>query len=525
MKIRLEDIIDLEYFISVDDDLESKADIESLALRDRDIFSQCKNNIHTPKDLLLSWLSIRKQQFFKHADKRTAPVLPGAVFSSFYTIMLCLMIVLGGILGITTVYSFLAYYGTLPINVMVFMFLFVALPFILFFAAFIVGLKTFITSGYKKNNSHSPAFISLITAFFLNGVPKILRKLKIRLFERAIDGIDYIAEVYDTRKEEFSSLFFWPLYILTSVFALGFSAGALAGTFFKVLVTDMAFGWQSTLVTSSQTVYDMVSFMAFPWSKILAKGVGWPSFEQIEGSRIVLKDGIQAMATQDLVSWWPFLCMAVIFYALIPRVFLILVSIWARQYQASRFDFEKPRFNQLILRMQSPVLDINSGEESIKKPLKKQGVIQSTLPSDTALKKKMPGNKACLLISRTVYDDDAEKKIIQHIKTALFFDVAQILPVCHDYEIDSDGFDDIITSGIDQVILVHEVWQPPIRGVLFYIRQIRLFLPEKISLCVMLTQDAGQDVLSVDKEDINFKIWEKAIAGLGYPDICLTRVM
>lgn len=147
MKLRLEDIIDLEYFISIDDDLESKAEIESLALRDRDIFSQCKNDIHSPKDLLLSWLLIRKQQFFKHTQKETAPVLPGTVFTRFYRAMACLMVLLGGVIGITTVYSFLAYYGTHPINVMVFMSVFVALPFVLFFVAFIVGLKTFIAGG------------------------------------------------------------------------------------------------------------------------------------------------------------------------------------------------------------------------------------------------------------------------------------------------------------------------------------------------------------------------------------------
>lgn len=522
MKIRIEDIIDLEYFISIDETLESRSDMESLAVRDREIFSRCKNRTHAPKELLLSWLELRKKQFLKNQDKRTKPLLPGEVFSSFYKGMFYLMLLLGAVFGITMVYSFLTYYGIHPINVLVFVFLFVLLPMVFTAAAFIVGVKKFFFDPGKKDLYHPPILTGLITALFLTWIPVVLKKYRANVFAGAADSMEFMAEAFETQKKEFHFLFFWPVYILTSVFASGFSAAVIAGTFFKVLVTDLAFGWQSTLVSGSSAIHDIVSTMAVFWRWLLPEGIGYPGIDQIEGSRIILKDGIHAMATTDLVSWWPFLCMSVICYSLIPRIFLMIAGIWARSYQTSHFDFEKPRFKQILLRMQSPVLDIKDEKEEVEDPSAKMAEIQ--VPShDLKLKAAMLNSRACLLIAGDVFGEDAINRIIRHLKANLFLDVEQIISICHDFEKDAAKLAQIAQSGSGQAVLIFEVWQPPIRGVLFYIQKLKSYLPEKVNLYILLTQDAGQQDLSVDSSDINFMIWEKAVSGLGYQDIIVRR--
>ena len=110
MEISLKDIINLDYLITRDNALDSKEDIRSRTLKDRKIYNQCQGNSKTDRALLLSWLKLRK-------DEKGLPILPGTVFSSLYTCMVYVMILSGLIIGITTVYSFLAYHGARPVNV------------------------------------------------------------------------------------------------------------------------------------------------------------------------------------------------------------------------------------------------------------------------------------------------------------------------------------------------------------------------------------------------------------------------
>ena len=88
-----------------------------------------------------------------------------------------------------------------------------------------------------------------------------------------------------SKGREYHGLFFWSFFILTSLFAFSFSAGVLGGTFLKIVVSDMAFGWQSTLMTSSYNIHSIVSFIALPWSWFLPNSIVTPSLEQIEGSQ------------------------------------------------------------------------------------------------------------------------------------------------------------------------------------------------------------------------------------------------
>jgi len=61
---------------------------------------------------LHSWLAYRKKEIFPHKENQGLTLLPGSIFSSFYTWMIYAMIISGGVAGMVTTYSFLAYHGT-----------------------------------------------------------------------------------------------------------------------------------------------------------------------------------------------------------------------------------------------------------------------------------------------------------------------------------------------------------------------------------------------------------------------------
>lgn len=541
MNIRLKDIIDLDYLISIDDALESKDDIKSRAIKDRKIYSQFRNSGKTNKAILFSWLESRKTEFFQKIDTKREPRLPGSTFSFLYTWMAWAMAFLGGISGISLSVSFLVYHGTRPINVSIFIALFIVLQIMFILLTLIVLIRRKLQEKNKAQKFHNTILHTLLSSFFFTILTKISRKADGVIFKKNIDTLEYTASLLRVKTREYDALFFWPFFILTSIFAFCFSAGALGGILFRVIVSDMAFGWQSTLMATSETVHDMVSFMALPWSWCIPQSFAHPSLDQIEGSRMILKEGISVLATQDLVSWWPFLCLGILFYVVLPRGILLLTGILAQKHILEQFNFQKPRYTVLISRMQSPEFDIDSDSE--RQTLASQLSANRARPDDTLLTRQKhkklgdgmrsssssksetvePGQTAVILASKSVYSDEAMDSVIRYIEENLFWGVKDKIGINFDGDADSVAVQKITTSDAGQVILVHEVWQPPIRGLLHYITQIRSVIPQDKPLWILLTADAGQNDLSVKDDDMNFQVWEKTIFKLENPGITVKR--
>ena len=522
MKIKLKDIIDLDYFISIDDALDSQEDIKTRTIKDRKIYNQCRNKVLTEKGLLLEWLILRKKEFFKKNHKKTI-LLPGTVFSILYSWMCYIMAFSGCTFGLSLAYSFLAYHGNRPINVSIFIVLFVVLPVLLLvFSLVLIARK--VLGGKKTGNLFSNSIIhTLISSLFFNVLPKILQKTRQAIFKKSFETLEYTLSLIRIKSREYKDLFFWPVFIPASVFAFSFSAGALGGTFFRVIVSDMAFGWQSTLMASNAGVYDLVSFIALPWSWFVPKALAHPSLEQIEGSRIILKDGLSVLATHDLISWWPFICMGILFYAVIPRGVLIITGILAQKHVLHHFDFKRPRFKQLLIRMQSPVMDIDADKTRVGKAGYDKPDKDMKEKSSLGNRPDVSGQNVLLLASKSVYSDDTIQKIIKGIETHLFFNVKEILGINLDFDDDAETIQQINQKDVDHVILVHEVWQPPIRGLVHYITQVKAAMPEDRPLWILLTRDAGQADLLVDNTDINYDVWKKAIFKLENPYIVVKR--
>ena len=509
MKISLKDIIDLDYLITRDNTLDSKEDISSRELKDRKIYSQCKDFSKTDSALLFSWLKFRKEE-------KGLPVLPGTFFSSLYTSMVYIMAFSGLIAGIVTVYSFLAYHGARPVNVTSFTALFILLQ-----VAFILLSLVLVAQRTLRKNNHDTGSIvhTLVSFLFFNALPKIIKKRGWIISNQKIDDLEYTTSFMRMKTREYKHLFFWPFFILTSVFAFSFSTGALAGLLFKVIVSDMAFGWQSTLMASSNNVHDLVSFMALPWSWFMPESVAAPSLEQIEGSRIILKQGIYALTTQNLVSWWPFLCFGILFYAVMPRCLLIAAGIFVQKQVLKKFNFANPKFRQLLIRMQSPVLSIDSHQIPVNQDIEKDPVKNELKSNSFTRKQNIIAGQALILISKKVYCHETIEQIVKGIERYLYFKVQEIIGINFDFDHDADVVSLIKKSDAGQIVLIHEVWQPPIRELIHYITKIKKTIPKGIPLYILLTKDAGQKNLGVDKDDINFKVWEKTVFELEDPDI------
>ncbi|MCP3900121.1 MAG: DUF2868 domain-containing protein [Desulfobacteraceae bacterium] len=528
MKVKLQDIIDLDYLLNLDEQASTNIQILSRTKRDREIYQKIEPKPDNEKNLILSWLKLRKKQFLEDKKSKAQHLLPGMIFSSLYNYMGYLMLIFGGFVGITLAYSFLAYHGEKPINVALYIALFVVLQMVLILITLIALIRRYFIKSFENDVVNQGAFFqTMVSGFFFHSLPKWLQKRDWGIFKKNIDSLEYVAAIIQMKNREYKNLFFWPMFSLTSFFSLGFSMGALGGTFFRVLISDMAFGWQSTLITSSERVFQLVHFMALPWSWLVSEVAAHPSLAQIEGSRIILKDGISVLATQDLISWWPFICFSVLVYAVIPRLGLSIFSFFAQRRKINTYVFTQPLFRQLLARMMSPVVDIESKETSVSQTERKKPNLETNNLESAVFK---PDNNLSLkdqtieiLLSKQVYQNDKIEKIQSNIEKQLNFKAGRIHNAAFDPENDLKIIQQINFDQIQGILMVYEVWQSPIRGIQFYISQIRKEMPKDKFLCLYLTQDASQEKLEVLENDINFDIWKKTILKLNHPGIIIKR--
>ncbi len=535
MKVKLKDIIDLDYLLTLDErntsgenntsseQNSSGNQIQSRSKNDREIYQQIKPIPKSEKDLFLSWLAIRKETFLNQKDKNGLGLLPGTVFATLYTYMIYAMILVGGFTGITLAYSFLAYHGSRPINVAVFIALFVVLQVVFIGFTLIYLIRR--NRNFKKQNSDNQDGIiqTLVSGMFFNLLPRLLKKADWSLFKKGLDSIEYMSALIRMKNREYKDLFFWPMFGLTGLFSLSLSIGALGGTFFRVVVSDMAFGWQSTLMTSSEKIFEILSLMAMPWSWFISETIAHPSLSQIEGSRIILKDGISVLATQDLISWWPFICLRILFYVVMPRILLSITGVVAQKKTLKTYRFTKPLFRQLQARMTSPVVDIESKETPVSLVAKENPIKHQVDVPENHDGKFLKDQNVVLLIRSAVYNENKVEQVKENIKNHLHFKIEKVLDIQFDIDKDTSMLQQIDFDQTDGVILIQEVWQPPIRGVQFYITQIKKLIPEGKFLWIYLTQDAGQENLVVSENDVNFITWEKTIFKFEDPDMIVKR--
>lgn len=105
---------------------------------------------------------------------------------------------------------------------------------------------------------------------------------------------------------------------------LAFALTALLTLLVQVVVSDLAFGWSTTLQASANGYHQLMAALAWPWHAWLPAAV--PSLELVEQSRYFrLSESVPADPGL-LGGWWAFLVMLWLCYVLLPRVILLIVS-------------------------------------------------------------------------------------------------------------------------------------------------------------------------------------------------------
>ncbi len=532
------DIIDLEYLVYMDDiQAEKQGGEESLAQRDRQLFlrevTQPDSGSCDHDNSLLLWIWLRAMR--KDVTSRQSAVLPGTIWKEVYGLFSWLLPLSGVLAGAGIALSLLVYSGKTPVNVFLFLAALVLPQLLLLSCAVLAYLaKSFI----KRDVLDSPA-LSLLFRLFSAVVRRLSKTVYNRMDQARYMDIHALLCRIRARRQVYGNLLFWPFFILFQLFGMGFNAGALAAILLRVAGSDLAFGWQSTLQIGSETVYRIVRFLATPWSWFMPVGIAFPGLEQVEGTRMILKEGIYHLATSDLVSWWPFLCLCLLFYGLLPRMLLFFYGRFMLSRSLAGLRFQALCFRAIVRRMTGPHLTTAGKCEVVEDT----GLVGDR--TDRSTGQPQPAGQ------------ESVREADQDQRSAADESVLVILP---DELLDILGHDNVTCMahglglipqavlGIDEVcdllhdpcgrqvrehltgharqcsiLFVQEGWQPPIQETLLLIKDLRTLSGPECPIIVGLVGRPEPDGGFMPVSHEEFSVWRQKVAILGDTELCVER--
>jgi hypothetical protein len=511
------ELLDLEYFISQDQQYSEGSGDRELTERDRAIYLQikdsCQYNSPTAEKrcLLQAWVASRRASFV-HGDGREK-ALPGKIFQELIRICGWGLFFIALLLGWSLAISFLSYSGRTPVNVSIFLALFVGSQ-----VFFLFLLLFFLVFNRLTGRVSLPVTYSILR--------KIIFRLAVKLghLSSATEAQRWLVTLFGRlryQKKSYGLLFVLPFFLLMQLAGIGFNIGVLAATLFKVLTTDIAFGWQSTVQLSSEVVFHLVQIIALPWAWIVPARLAYPDLMQISGSQMVLKDGIYHLSTMNLVSWWPFLCLAVGVYGLLPRLFLCLAACMKGRSLLSGIKFNTAAQQQVLHRMLTPRLSTASRTEippvaakDEPKPVEK-------------ISEPQISEQVVALIPDELFSECSEQELSALVlkKLGLGIDSCQ--------RVDQDGEDEQQIFAlwnedppkIDSLLLLQEAWQPPIEDFFYILRQLRLLLGPEVLFSILLIGKPGAETIFTEVREQDYTIWRQKIVALGDPYLQSVRLV
>jgi hypothetical protein len=500
-------IIDLEYFCHQDSD----TDNNKLHLRDRNIFLENQQQLSnereaTNRDLIRLWLTERIQKDFPGPDRKS----PGTIFGDAYLLARNLSVIKGIFVGLIAGFSFFTYTGTTPVNVFHFLLLFVVSQLAL--VGFLLGacLLHRLLPRLKI-----PSFYSLLFRGMMGKIVSFFHKQWLRTVttEKRV-SVNHAFGIFKARSTVYGSLFYWPLFALSQLFAIGFNIGLLAATLVKISTSDLAFGWQSTMQFSAEAIHRAVVLAALPWSWFVPQANSYPTLAEIEGSRIILKEGIYHLTTGNLIAWWPFLVFCLLFYGLFVRMALFFAGKAMERTSLQNLKLDTPACLALIRRMQTPLVSTQAKPEPKKTTTENYPKLaKQTVPSSAP---NLSGQ--VVLIPDDIYPLCPTEKL-EPLLQSRGFAIKKVHRFMVSYDEDQQLKQLLAEKQWEPgegIFILMEGWMVPLVDFLSYLKELRAILPKNGVIHLGLVGRPDVTAFTpVAPED--FTIWQQKIEAAGDP--------
>lgn len=156
---------------------------------------------------------------------------------------------------------------------------------------------------------------------------------------------------------------FWQVVVFSQWFGISFYLGAILALAVLVSISDLAFGWSTTLTVEPSSVLRLLQAVALPWASLWP--AAYPDVDLVAASRIFRLAGEAGVADAALLGgWWKFVFMALLCWGLLPRLLLLILGSW-RLYRATQaYVLEHSEITALLDRLSTPLLDLGHQHEA-----------------------------------------------------------------------------------------------------------------------------------------------------------------
>ena len=289
------------------------------------------------------------------------------------------------LLGFFTGVALLAYSGKEPVNILYLLLVMVGLPLL----SMLLSLFSLLTGnlGAKLVSHLSPLYY----------------------LEKMINFLPFAQKIDFSALPFSSTLSKWIFLQRLQLFSFLFALGLFGALLLTIVSKDIAFAWSSTLAINPVTFQHILATLATPWQHIFPSAV--PSLELIEMSHYFrLGDKLDANMVANankLGTWWQFLAMATLTYALLLRLLFWLMMTLGFRRQLNKELYSLLGVKKLLHEFNTPFVSTESPKEEQHLPIKEELITslskRDTLEYDALLAWNYAQNRLLLLQdSRTV---------------------------------------------------------------------------------------------------------------------------
>jgi hypothetical protein len=238
---------------------------------------------------------------------------------------------------------------------------------------------------------------------------------------------------------------------------------------------------------------------------------------------MILKEGVYHLATTDLVSWWPFLCLSVVFYGLLPRLILLTTGLSFQRRRLDKVDFRHAACERLLHRMKTPLVRTEGGHEKSEGPLRdevedeREGY-EAAVPEPEG---RSVDGRVIVLVPDELFDDCPDRELEDMVSRSMGYPIRRKLRYGEDEEGDRNLLAEIshLKEGGDpiRIMIFQEAWQPPIREGLNFIRALRKALGSNSLIKVALLGRPDPDNIFTPVKEEDWEVWKRKLKAMGDP--------
>ncbi len=410
--------------------------------------------------------------------------LPGARVAAGRRLASSLLFGLGLLLGGGLASAALAYDGSAPINLLTLLGLLVAVPALLFLFTMLA------LPGWL------PGVRALADLFAGMSPGRWAGAWLDRLGGTSV--FTTLANVPGGRAQR-SALARWQTLTFSQLLAVAFFLGVLAVCWLRVVFSDLAFGWSTTLDVDGRVVHELFVALSLPWAVLVPAAV--PELALTEASRFVrLEDvPVSGARAEQLGGWWPFVIMTVLVYGLLPRLVLLLFGRWRLTHATRRWLLESAEVTALLDRLSAPAVDYAAAEGA-----------GAAVGAD-AQAAQAPAPAADLTTEAIVWNDALSPEATERwLRSAFAMAPARVHACSTLLSADErQGVLEDLGTGLERLAIVTKGWEPPVLEFLDFVEQLRGQLGPEAALVVLPVAVGGNAIEVADRE-----IWATALGRL-----------